>query len=194
MHHTYVDLILGKQDGLNLSADFNQIEPPSQGLYLLGTLPEDGVIQSTSAFGETPQECNANGQLKFLIVRTDDDGSLRVINTYDLNQKNNETIPIKLLKFNNEKHPHKNDLIVMYILSNPLRNWCPLQVNLDTYNGQGSRYRFLEGSNEVEGKNINNELKKFIGDHNRDSWKDVRSNLEFNVQVKIKCKDTVMIG
>lgn len=204
MYHYYVDLILGKQDGLDLNGDFNQFKPPSHGLYLLGTLPEDGFMQSISALGEvmcskpsTP--CNTTkkeGQLKFFLLRAKD-GSFEVVDVYNLDtsQTKDMSRPLSKKDFINEKHPIKGDLMAIYILNNPVKKsaknkWYRLQVNVFHNNSNyESQYKFFRGSNNTKGEkiqNIKNKISNIVRNGNMNSWMAVDRNLEFNVQVKIK--------
>ena len=186
---TYIDYYIGKQDPLCGPRDcnFSKVQPPSHGLYLLGTVEKDGVNINIEACGTTEMNCTNQTTLNVYLLRSD--------------TKTLKIIKIKLVpkKYgcnhytgsNSDKNPKAGDLVAVYIQKNQFKNQkqCPLQVNM-LQNIRNNQYKFYEGSSFNETTICEQDMciKKKIRQLLKKSpqLSDVNGTVEFNIRMKIK--------
>ena len=173
------EIILGIQGDLVTKSNdsFYDVDPPSHGLYSLGTVPGNGFIESVCVSG----------------AYSGHEGAVYIFIIDDINSKlRGDGYKVSIIspsrreckrKFDDELR--NNDQIAVYITNSSLR----LQISFEDY-AKNNTYKFLEHFNkinETKRKTIRKDLKEIIK-KGRGEWKELDPTLELNIQVKISCK------
>ena len=162
---------------------FNETIP---GLYSLGSVPDNGFIESACAFGNILD--SYKGVVYIVVINSDRE--VRSFHKVDVEVNGS----LCLNKFNNNNHPRKGDLVSVYIPKGPHGNGNqkndminqPLQITFySIVNSNKYKYQFLERSavSETNVESIKQGINRALRLWN---WKDLEdSTLNFNIQVRI---------
>lgn len=174
------EIILGIQGPLVAKDEkaFDDVHPPSHGLYSLGTVPDDGFIKSVCVSGAFSGK-KKKGVVYIFII--DSSNSKLRGDGYKVSQKECRK------KFDNTNNPRMNDLIAVYIPQEAL------QINFKNDSKLNNIYMSLEHNvtiiNETKKDKIWKGLKKvFKKSKGHWQWKEQNSSLELNIHVKISRK------
>ena len=126
----------------------NEVQPPSHGLYLLGTVEKDGIFKSIEAYGTTQTNCRTNTRhdrratLKVFLLRNETK-TLRTVNYFKLQPKRSDGHYYSS-DYNSDDNPKAGDLVAVYIQKHKLQGerQCPLQVNMLQNISKGNQYKF----------------------------------------------------
>ena len=151
----------------------------SHGLYSLGSVPDNGFIESVCAYGSYSD--GDKGVVYVVVINN----STKKIRSF---QRVVSGLPC-LDNFYNRNRPRKGDLVTVYIPKNKHDNENkktnqPLQIAFHNHSNK-YKYKFLEGSaiSETNVNSIQQGINRGLGKLN---WKDLEDpTLTLNIQVRI---------
>lgn len=186
--------LIANQKFIVTESDFDELQPPQHGLFLLGTFPETGFLVSVRAYGRIAGNAsslgkNVRGILLFCLIRNSSNGP-KVIAMFDarkvLTKEKSFLGTITSKMFDNEQHPMKGDSFAVYIPEKPVldnnNKFHPLGIVMDK-NSSIKVWRNV-GFNKMLGK-LKNGIKTTIEQGSSSRWEDVGMAMELNVEVKM---------
>ena len=174
------DLVIKRNDS------FYDVDPPSHGLYLLGTVPDDGFIKSVCVSGAY-NASEKEGAVYIFVI--DDINSKLRDDGYKVSVESPSQTGCRY-KFDNKNNPKKSDQVVVYIPQEG-RNKS-LHINFRNASKTDNAYKLLEHDvviNETKRKTIKKGLEEVTNGYWQ--WKKLNATLELNVKVTISCKITL---
>ena len=153
----------------------------SHGLYSLGSVPDNGFIESVCAYGSYSDGDGDKGVVYVIVINN----STKKIRSF---QRVVSGLPC-LNNFYNRNHPRKGDLVTVYIPKNQHENENkktnqPLQIAFHNHSNK-YKYKFLEGS-AISETNVSSLQQGIIRALGKLNWKDLEDpTLDLNIQVRI---------